>query len=238
MRRSIARSAAGAVVAAATVLALAGPASAAPRAPRVHTTLSIVESNNVIYAGQKDEVSGRLVADGLGVPGRVIYLYRLYGTTLVQKQVRRTGPAGGVAFTVTPGITARFELVYYGNEVFAPTHSGIVTVTVIPAPAPRAHTTLSIAVSASLVRYGHKDVVSGRLAAYGSGLADRTVYLARVSGTTLVALQAQTTGPFGGVAFTVAPRATARYVLVYNGDTAYAPALSAVVTIRVYMIVY
>ena len=237
MRRSIARSAAGAAVAAATVLALAGPANAAPRAPRVHTMLSIVESKNVIYAGHEDEVSGRLVARGFGVPGRVVYLYRVYGNTLVEKQVRTTGPAGGVAFTVTPGITARFELVYKGNAVFAPTHSGIVTVTVIPAPIPRVHTTLSIAVSKSLVRYRHEDVVTGRLAAYGFGLAGRTVYLDRVSGTMLVELQVQTTGPFGGVAFTLAPTATARYELVYKGNAVYAPTHSGIVTIKVYVIV-
>jgi hypothetical protein len=238
MRRSIARSAAGAAVAAVTVLALAGPANAAARAPRAHTTLSIVESTNVIYAGQKDVVSGRLVADGFGVPGRVIYLYRVYGTTFVQKQIRRTGPAGGVAFTVTPGITARFELVYYGNAVFAPTHSGIVTVTVLPAPVTGTPTTLSIAVSKSIIRYGHTDVVSGQLSAYGFGVPGQVVYLYRVYGTTLVEKQVGTTGPAGGVAFTVMPGVTARFVLVYKGNALLAPTHSGIVTIRVYEIVY
>ncbi|MGH3254766.1 MAG: hypothetical protein ACRDOU_05040 [Streptosporangiaceae bacterium] len=236
MRRSITRAAAGAAVAAATVLALAGPANAAPHGP-VHTTLSIVESKTVIHAGHEDVVSGRLVALGVGVPGRVVFLDRVYGKTLVEKQVRTTGPAGGVAFTVTPGVTARYELVYKGNAVLAPTHSGIVTVKVISAPPPLVHTTLSIAASKSIVRYGHKDVVSGRLAAYGIGLAGRTVYLDRVSGKTLIVLQVRTTGLFGGVAFTLFPKATARYELVYKGNAVYAPAHSGIVTIKVYVVV-
>ena len=233
MRRSIARSAAGAAVAAATVLALAAPANAAPRAPRVHTTLSIVESESVIYAGHEDEVSGRLVARGFGVPGRVVYLYRVYGTTLVEKQVRTTGPAGGVAFTVTPGVTARFELVYKGNAVFAPTHSGIVTVTVISAPLPRVHTTLSIAVSKNVIYAGHEDVISGTLAAYGFGVPGRVVYLYRVYGTTLVEKQVRTTGPAGEVAFTVTPGVTARFELVYKGNAVLAPSHSGILTVYV-----
>jgi hypothetical protein len=132
MRSSITRAAAGAAVAAATVLALAGPASAATATPRVHTTLSIVESKNVIAAGKTDRISGRLaVRGGPGLAGRTVYLDRFEGTTVVVRQVGTTGPGGGVAFTVTPGVTARFELVYLGNATYDPTHSGIVTVRVI-----------------------------------------------------------------------------------------------------------
>ncbi len=233
MRRSITRAMAGAAVAAATVLALAGPASASPTLPRLHTTLSIVESKTVITAGRADVVSGRLVHAGVGLGGRVVYLYRVYGTTLVQKQVGTTGPAGGVAFTVTPGITARFELVYKGNVVYAPTHSGIVTVKVILAPPPRAHTTLSIVESKTVIHAGQTDEVSGRLEAHGAGLGGRLVYLYRVYGTTLVFKQVLATGPAGGVVFTVTPGITARFELVYKGSAAYFPTHSGIVTVRV-----
>jgi len=65
-------------------------------------------------------------------------LVRMYGTltpaltprTLVELQVQTTGPFGGVAFTLAPTATARYELVYKGNAVYAPTHSGIVTIKV------------------------------------------------------------------------------------------------------------
>ncbi len=234
MRRSITRAMAGAAVAAATVLAVAGPASASPTLPGLlHTTLSIAESKTSIKAGQADAVSGRLTHGTAGVAGRIIYLDRVVGATLVQVQVGTTGPAGGVAFTVKPGATARYELVYKGNAVYAPTHSGIVTVKVILPPPPRAHTTLSIAESKTSIKAGQADVVSGRLTHGMTGVAGRIVYLDRVVGTTLVQVQVGTTGPAGGVAFTVKPGATARYELVYKGNAAYFPTHSGIVTVKV-----
>jgi hypothetical protein len=234
MRSSITRAAAGAAVAAATVLALAGPASAATANPRVHTTLSIVESKNVINAGKTDKISGRLAAKGVGLAGKTVYLDRVSGKTLVAVQARLTGPAGGVAFTVSPGVTARYELVYLGNSVYGPTHSGIVTVRVILPPPPRVHTTLSIVESKNVIKAGKTDRISGRLAVRGgAGLAGRVVFLDRVEGKTLVQVQVQTTGPAGGVAFTVAPGVTARYELVYKGNAAYYPTHSGIVTVKV-----
>jgi hypothetical protein len=230
MRTSLTRAAAGAAVAAATVLALAGPAHAGTVPARTHTTLSIVESKNVIRVGQDDVVSGRLVADKAGLAGRTVYLDRVDGKTLVQAQVQLTGKDGGVAFTVSPGATARFELVYKGNSVFAPTHSGIVTVKVIPA---LVHTTLSIVESKNVIKAGGKDVVSGRLAADKVGLAGQTVYLDRWNGKTFVPVQAKVTGTAGGVAFTVSPGATARYELVYKGNSVYGPTHSGIVTVKV-----
>ncbi len=233
MLRSITRAAAGTAVAAATVLALAGPASAATAVPRLHTTLSIVESRTVIKAGQADVISGRLAHDKIGLAGRFVDLDRVYGKTLVQVQVQTTGPAGGVAFTVRPGVTTRYELVYQGNAVYAPTHSGTVTVKVILPPPPRVHTTLSIVESRTVIKAGQADVISGRLAAHGVGLAGRFVDLDRVYGKTLVQVQVQTTGPAGGVAFTVRPGVTARYELVYKGSAAYFPTHSGTVTVKV-----
>jgi hypothetical protein len=230
MRTSLTRAAAGAAVAAATVLALAGPAHAGTVPARTHTTLSIVESKNVIRVGQDDVVSGRLVADKAGLAGRTVYLDRVDGKTLVQAQVQLTGKDGGVAFTVSPGATARFELVYKGNSVFAPTHSGIVTVKVIPA---LVHPTLSIVESKNVIKAGGTDVVSGRLAADKVGVAGQTVYLDRVDGKTLVQVQVQVTGAKGGVAFTVTPGATARYELVYKGNSVYGATQSGIVTVKV-----
>src|SRR5580658_9798006 len=124
MRTSLARTVSAAVV------TLAGPANAAPVSPRVHTTLSIVESRNVIKAGQKDVISGRLASRGIGLGEHVVYLDRIEGKLLVAVQAEVTGPHGGVSFTVRPHVTARYELVYRGNKTFAPTHSGVVTVKV------------------------------------------------------------------------------------------------------------
>ena len=82
MRKSLTRTLAGVVFAAATVLALAGPANAAPVHPRVHTTLSIVQSRNVIKAGEKDVIAGRLVADHYGLAHKFVYLDRWFGGRL------------------------------------------------------------------------------------------------------------------------------------------------------------
>jgi hypothetical protein len=121
------------VVAAAAVLALAGPASAGttPLVPRVHTTLSIVESRNVIKAGHADVISGRLAARRTGLGGHIVYLDRVVDKKLVPIKAEITGKHGWVAFTVRPGVTARYELVYRGNKELGSTHSGIVTVKVI-----------------------------------------------------------------------------------------------------------
>jgi len=130
MRTSLARTLAGVVFAAAMVLALAGPASATPAPPRVHTTLSIVQSRNVIKAGQKDVISGRLVADRYGLAHKFVYLDRWFGKW-VPVRVGLTGPHGWISFRVWPHVTAHYKLVYRGNQQFAPTHSGVVTVKVV-----------------------------------------------------------------------------------------------------------
>jgi hypothetical protein len=131
MRKSLTRTLAGVVLAAATVLALAGPASAAPAQPRVHTTLSIVQSRNVIKPGHKDVISGRLVADRHGLPHKIVLLDRWIHHRWVPVRAGLTGPHGWVSFAVWPRVTARYVLVYLGNRVFAPTHSGVVTVRVV-----------------------------------------------------------------------------------------------------------
>jgi hypothetical protein len=134
MRKSLTRTLAGVAAAAATVLALAGPANAAPVAPahqpRVHTTLSIVQSRNVIKAGQKDIIGGRLVADHYGLPHKFVYLDRWFGKW-VPVRVGLTGPHGWIAFAVWPQRTAHYKLVYLGNQNFAPTYSGVVTARVV-----------------------------------------------------------------------------------------------------------
>jgi hypothetical protein len=233
MRKSLTRTVSGAAVAAVAVLALAGPANAAPVSPRVHTTLSIVQSRNHIKAGQADVISGRLASRGIGLGQHVVYLDRIAGKSLVAVQAKVTGPHGGVSFTVRPHVTARYELVYRGNATFDPTHSGIVTVRVI-APVPtRAHTTLSIVQSRNHIKAGQADVISGRLASHGIGLGKHVVFLDRIVGSLLVAVQAEVTGPHGGVSFTVRPGVTARYELVYRGNAAFDPTHSGIVTVRV-----
>jgi energy-converting hydrogenase Eha subunit A len=234
MRTSLTRAAAGVAVTAATVLALAGPAHAGPAPAREHTTLSIVESRSVIKEGQTAVVRGTLAHGKTGLGAETVLLDHFVGGTLVLVRSGLTGPAGGVAFTVDPSVTSRYELVFAGTTTLAPSHSGIVTLRVIAPPPPvREHTTLSIVESRSVIKAGQTAVVRGTLAHAGTGLAAETVYLDKFVGGTLVLVRSGLTGPAGGVAFTVAPGVTARFELVFKGTATLAPSHSGIVTLKV-----
>lgn len=131
MRTYLTRVASSAAVAAVAALALAGPANATTIPAKAHTTLSIVEFRNVIKVGQKDVIGGTLRSHGAGLRKEVVLLDRWVGGKFVPWKVQLTNKAGHVAFTVSPGVTARYELVFRGTEKLAHTHSGVVTVKVI-----------------------------------------------------------------------------------------------------------
>ena len=132
MRKSLTRAAAGAAAAAVATLALAGTADAAAVPHKLHTTLSIVEWRNAIKAGQKDVVAGTLRVGKFGRHKELIILDRLVDGRFVPVQARLTNKEGRVAFIVRPKETARYELVFRGTNELARTHSGVVTVKVIP----------------------------------------------------------------------------------------------------------
>ena len=231
MRTSLTRAAAGAAVAAATVLALAGPAYATPTPARAHTTLSIVESRSVIKDGQTAVVRGRLAHGTTGEGADTVYLDHWVGKTLVLVRTGLTNASGVVAFTVEPAVTSRYELVFTGTTTLAPSHSGVVTLKVI-APV-REHTTLSIVESKSRIKDGQTAVVRGRLAHGTTGEGADTVYLDHWVGKTLVLVRTGLTNASGVVAFTVKPGVTSRYELIFKGTAALAPSHSGVVTLKV-----
>ena len=232
MRTSLTRAVSGAAIATATVLALAGPASAKPLTLE-HTTLSIVESRSVITDGQTAVVRGTLAHGKTGLGGETIYLDRWVGMTLVLVRSGLTDLAGQVSFTVKPGVTSRYELVFKGTATLAPSHSGVVTLKVIAPPPVRVHTTLSIVESRSTIKVGQTAVVRGALAHGKTGLGGETVYLDRWVGTTLVLVRTGLTNLAGQVAFTVKPGVTSRYELVFKGTATLAPSHSGVVTLKV-----
>jgi hypothetical protein len=135
MRKYLTRVAASTAVAAVAALSLAGPANAATVPAKTHTTLSIVEYRTHIAPGHRDYISGTLRA---GAPGHasgrgreVVLLDRFYGKKLVPVRAGLTNWAGHISFTVSPDVTARYELVFRGTEKLHWTHSGVVTVKVI-----------------------------------------------------------------------------------------------------------
>jgi hypothetical protein len=135
MRKYLTRVASSAAVAAVAALSLAGPANASPVPAKTHTTLSIVEYKTHIVAGHRDYIGGTLRAGALGhATGRareVVLLDRFYGKKLVPVRAGLTNWAGHISFTVSPDVTARYELVFRGTGKLDRTHSGVVTVKVI-----------------------------------------------------------------------------------------------------------
>jgi hypothetical protein len=131
MRTSMTRAFTGAAIAGAAVVALAGSAGATTvPAAKEHTTLSIVEQRSTITRGQKDTVSGALLADKKPAAKEIVLLDRVAGRTLVRVNVALTSKTGSVSFVVKPTVTTKYELVFQGTSKLAASHSGVVTTVV------------------------------------------------------------------------------------------------------------
>lgn len=132
MRTSLTRVAAGTAIAAAAVLAVAGTASAATGSPaaKAPTALSIAEAKATIKAGQKDIIGGFLRSGKAPLAGQVVWLDRIAGSNVIPLQHGLTARNGGVEFTVAPGSTTRYVLVFAGTKKLAATHSFSETVVV------------------------------------------------------------------------------------------------------------
>lgn len=200
------------------------------------TTLSITGAEPTIKPGEKDTVSGTLLAGGNPAGNKVIdlyrYSYRLHEWRLTK--VKLTGTAGTVTFTVQPDITREYELVYHGNSTLAPSTSSAVTITVSP-PAPKRVTALSVSAAPTSIAAGHTTRISGVLTTGTRPLAHRGISLYSYDPTTKkwVRVAVELTGPRGGVLFVREPSATATFELVYAGGPRLVAAHSAKVTVTV-----
>jgi hypothetical protein len=96
--------------------------------------------------------------------------------------------------------------------------------------AAKTHTTLSIVQSKNTIKVGQSDSVSGTLKAGKTGLAKEVVVLDRISGKKLIPLAVHLTGKGGNVSFTVKPKVTTKYELVFSGTKKLAATHSGVVT--------
>jgi hypothetical protein len=136
MRRSLLiRTAAVATAAAAASLAIAGLAGASsPPAPKPTTpkptTLAIDEAKKVIKLGQKDIITGRLMAGKRGIGDQTVVLDTVNGTTLTEVKAKVTNSGGNVLFMVRPKVTTQYELVFAGTSKLAASDSKVITVTV------------------------------------------------------------------------------------------------------------
>ena len=95
-------------------------------------------------------------------------------------------------------------------------------------------TSLSIRASASTIKPGKSAVVSGVLKQGTKDLAGEVVFLdGAAPGKKFVVVATSVTNKNGAVAFTVRPRTTQRYDLVFKGTSKLAASHSGVVTIKV-----
>jgi hypothetical protein len=205
-------------------------------AARTGTTLSIAAAQSTIKAGQKDTISGTLLAGGNAAPGRAVGLYR-YSDRLDRWRLIRiklTGKSGAVTFAVHPDINRRYELVYHGNSALAASTSSPVAITVTGSVVKRT-TALSISASPTGIAAGHTATISGLLTADGRPVRHRAVSLYRYDATTKkwVRVAIGLTGPRGGVRFVREPSGTATFELMYPGGRVLTAAHSAPATVTV-----
>jgi hypothetical protein len=197
------------------------------------TTLSVMAGGSTIQAGQKDSISGTLLAGGNPAATKVVELYR-FNYRLQEwrpMRIKLTNPAGVVMFEVRPGITRKYELVYHGNSTLAASTSGVVTVTVTPGT--KRVTALSVSTAPTSIPAGQATKITGVLTDGTKPLAHRVVSLYRYDTTTSkwVRVAVELTGPNGGVVFARKPTGTATFGLAYYGGPTLTAAHSGKVTV-------
>jgi hypothetical protein len=184
---------------------------------RQSTTLSATESAAVTAPDQSDVITGALLSGTVPVAGQSVRIYRYVASDhqWVLHDEATTSSAGTVAFTVTPGATDYYQLVFEGSSADGPSHSGVVTVVVTKLP-----TTLSIQEATSAITAGHQDVISGVLQNGPTAVAQHLVYLYRYSTSAKkwVAVAADLTNSSGQATFTVTPSSTSSYELQFHGS--------------------
>jgi hypothetical protein len=199
-------------------------------------TLSIAAGGSTIPIGQQDTVSGTLQANGAAVGHRKVgllrYSARLNRWRLVR--VKETDANGSVQFTVSPLVSARYELGFRGGAKLGAVRSGPVTITVTPTG--KLATTLSIAASSTSINSGGTIKITGALTTVNSTpVPRRPVVLRRYDPATKqwVRVAVKRTGPKGVVFFVRTPSATAAFQLVFPGGSRFGGSNSATVTVTV-----
>jgi hypothetical protein len=121
--------AAAAVIATTGAMATAGSASASTHhARRLPTHLSALRARAVAHHKHTFVIAGRLTTFRFPLRGRVVFLDRIAGKSLVMVGRERTNRAAVAAFVVDPKVTARFVLVFDGTRHLHSSHSRIVVV--------------------------------------------------------------------------------------------------------------
>ena len=200
------------------------------------TTLSITAGHSTIAAGQRDSISGTLLAGGSPAGHRVVILERYNDRAHKWRPIRikLTNKAGAVTFSVRPAMTSKYEIVFRGNSKLAAAHSSVVTITVTGS-VPKGPSALSISAAPTSISAGGSTKISGVLTSGTKPLAHRIVFLSRYNPATKkwVRVAVRRTGPQGGVLFVREPSSTATFELVFPGGPWFTGSHSATVTVTV-----
>jgi hypothetical protein len=116
--------------------------------------------------------------------------------------------------------------------------AGLLSVAATANAAPLAHrhqagTTLTAAQSAGVINGRGSVTITGDLTEGSTALARETVTLETVNGRRTASDGTARTNRGGSVSFTVSPRSTTTYELVFSGTSSLAPATSSTLTVRV-----
>jgi len=231
MRTLLTRALAGTAITAAATLTATGTASAAPRisAP---TTLSITETKAVIKLGQTDTIGGTLRSGATPLAAQIVLLEQLVRGKLIFLDARFTDTSGDVSYSVKPGRTTWYELVFQGSPGYDRTSSGIAKVVVLR-PQVKKPTILTIGDTHGAINPGQSDTIFGGLISGQSPLAGQLVWLYEIVNGKLVNGDGHFTNKFGVAYFTVSPSATTHYELKFFGTGTYASAHSQELTVLV-----
>lgn len=200
------------------------------------TSLSVTASQSTIAAGQRDSISGTLLAGGSPAAHRVVelerYNDRLHGWRPVR--IKLTNRAGAVTFAVRPATTRKYEIVYRGTSTLAAARSAVLTITVTGS-VPKGPSALSITAAPTSVTAGGSAKISGVLTSGTKPLAHRIVFLCRYDPTTKkwVRVAVHRTDANGGVLFVREPSSSATFELMFPGGPWFTGSHSGTVTVAV-----
>jgi hypothetical protein len=199
------------------------------RVQTARTSLTIAEAAKSITAGQSDTISGVLSLAGTPLAGDTV---NLLGKKAGQKNFSKVSSAvtaadGSVSYTVTPGATKRFVLVFNKTATDGAARSAVVTVHVLKSS--------SLGIRARSANH-NEEVITGSLFGGGHALSHRKVTLQdqAFGSSTWTTVASKNTNHGGAVKFTEpAPTSTENYQLVFAGGPVFSGCQSGVVTVTV-----
>ena len=198
-----------------------------PSTTLVCTTITASAAPRQQLIARDVTITGKLTANGAGIAGALIKLYRDVDGLWTSVGTMTTSESGGFAFQLqqaSPG-TSRYKAAFPGNAAYEPSVSAEMVVTYVTIP-----TTITATAAPRQQVVGRDVTITGRLTADGTPVAEASVTLYNADDVIERVLVATTTTDAAGYyQFTLTDTAPSHhtYVVRYPGDSTYARVLSA-----------